>query len=212
MDWQRVVVGIGNPGAEYEDTRHNVGFVVLDRVAEARDLSFHRLERRGPDGARAFGGRVKAKVAAGRGAQGVPFLLVKPQTYVNLSGDAVGPLLRAASLGPQALFVVVDDLHLPLGRIRVRPAGSSGGHNGLRSIEQALGTNEYPRLRLGIGKPGTSEVTDHVLGSFAPDERELFRAVVKVAADAVAAWLDGASIAELMDRCNGPGSVDEENL
>lgn len=212
MDWQRVVVGIGNPGADYEDTRHNVGFLVLDRVAERRGLVFQRLDRRSADGARAFRGRVKAKVASGRSAHDETFLLVKPWSYVNLSGDVVGPILRAASLGPQSLFVVVDDLNLPLGRMRIRPAGSSGGHNGLRSIEQALGTTGYPRLRLGIGKPDSSTVVDHVLGPFTPSEREVFGSVLKGATAAVEAWLDGAPIHDLMDRYNGPGSVDEEKL
>lgn len=212
MNWQRVVVGIGNPGADYEDTRHNAGFLVLDEVAEQRGLVFERIDRRGTDGARTFGGRVKAKVVSGRNARDEVFLLVKPWSFVNLSGEVVGPILRAASLGPQSLFVVVDDLNLPLGRIRIRPAGSSGGHNGLRSIEQALGTSEYPRLRLGIGKPDSSTVVDHVLGPFTPSEREVFGSVLKGAAAAVDAWLDGVPIHDLMDRYNGLGSVDEEKL
>ncbi len=193
MDYRRVVLGIGNPGPEYQDTRHNAGFLVLDRVAERAGVTFHRLERRGPDGARRFGGKVKAHVAllpgspAGTGGERVgDVLLVKPLTYVNLSGDVAGPLLRAAGLGPESLFVVVDDLNLPLGRIRVRPAGSSGGHNGLESIEHALCTREYPRLRLGIGQPdaGDPRVTastpsrdtvDFVLARFLHEEREVLR-------------------------------------
>ncbi|MFO1050704.1 MAG: aminoacyl-tRNA hydrolase [Planctomycetota bacterium] len=181
MDYRKVVLGIGNPGPEYEDTRHNAGFVVLDRVAARSGLTFRRLERRGPDGARSFSGKVKAVVALQEGGRGLgpdPVLLVKPLTYVNLSGDVAGPLLRAAGLTPESLFVVVDDLNLPLGRIRIRPSGSSGGHNGLKSIEQAmtalcgeiraggqiragggdsatrpLDPAAYPRLRLGIGQP-----------------------------------------------------------
>lgn len=211
MDWQRVLVGIGNPGSEYEDTRHNAGFMVLDLVAELRGLDFARLDRRA-FGAAGFSGRVKAKIATGCNAHGEPFVLVKPWSYVNLSGEVVGPILRAAELGPQSLFVVVDDLNLPLGRTRIRPSGSSGGHNGLRSIERALGSSDYPRLRLGIGKPDSSTVVDHVLGPFSPSEREVFGSVLKGAAAAVDSWLDGTQIQDLMDRYNGPGSVDEQKL
>lgn len=206
MGWKRVVLGIGNPGPEYEGTRHNAGFLVLDRVAARRGLTFHRLERKDPSGARVFGGKVKARVAEGLNPQGEPFLLVQPLTYVNLSGDVAGPVLRAVDLGPDSLFVVVDDLNLPLGRIRVRPSGSSGGHNGLASIEAALGTQAYPRLRLGIGAPQGSTVVDHVLAAFLPEEREVLGPVLERAADAVCAWLDGASLTIVMDRANGPGS------
>ncbi len=140
MVWKRIVLGIGNPDPHYEGTRHNAGFVVLDRLARRSDLAFQRLQRKTADGTKLFSGRVKAKVAVGLSRQGEPFLLVKPQTYVNLSGDVAGPLLRASGLGSESLFVVVDDLNLPLGRIRVRPSGSHGGHNGLRHIEEVLGS------------------------------------------------------------------------
>ena len=128
---------------------------------------------------------------------------MKPLTYVNLSGDVAAPLLRHCELGPESLFVVVDDLNLPLGRIRVRPAGSSGGHNGLRSIEQVLGTQEYPRLRLGIGQAADSTTVDHVLGSFLPEEQEVVLPALTRATNAVDAWLGGASVQSLMDRYNG---------
>lgn len=201
MAVQRIALGIGNPGPEYTETRHNIGFMVLDLVAARCGLTFQRLERREPDGTRRFGGRCKAQFAAG-GAGGGDWLLVKPLTYVNLSGDVAGPLLRAHALGPAALFVVVDDLSLPLGRIRVRPSGSSGGHNGLASIEAALGTREYPRLRLGIGEPRASSV-DHVLTRFLPEEREVLGRSLERAAAAVTDWLGGRSIPDLMDLHNG---------
>ena len=126
---------------------------------------------------------------------------------VNLTGDVAGALLRAFDLEPDSFFIVVDDLNLPLGRIRVRPAGSSGGHNGLRSIEQVLGTSEYPRLRLGIGQADASTTVEHVLGPFLPEEREEVDPVLGRAADAVLAWLEGTSLEDLMGRYNGPGSV-----
>ena len=198
---QRVVLGIGNPGPEYDGTRHNAGFIVVDRLAERLGLDFARLARR-TDGVRRFGGKVKAAIAEGR----EQFLLVKPSTYVNLSGDVAGPLLREHGLAPDALFVIVDDLNLPLGRIRIRPAGSSGGHNGLRSIEQALGSQDYPRLRLGIGSPAATTsrdaVVDWVLARFLPEEREVLGQAVDRAADAALEWLNGASVTSLMDRFN----------
>ena len=221
MDYSRVVLGIGNPGPDYEDTRHNAGFLVLDRLAERAGVTFRRLERRGPDGRRRFGGKVKAHVALLPGDpardDGEPVgdvLLVKPLTYVNLSGDVAGPLLRAAGLGPESLFVVVDDLNLPLGRIRVRPAGSSGGHNGLKSIEQTLCTSEYPRLRLGIGEPSEgdhnvsqsaalTDTVDFVLARFLPEERLVLRSVLDRCADILLEWRSGTSVNQLMGRHNG---------
>jgi PTH1 family peptidyl-tRNA hydrolase len=203
LDWQRVLLGIGNPGDDYHETRHNVGFMVLDQLADRLGLTFRRLERKSPAGTKLFGGRVKAQVAMGVRADGTQFLLVKPQTYVNLSGDVAGPLMRVADLGPDALFVIVDDLNLPLGRIRVRPAGSSGGHNGLRSIEQALATAAYPRLRLGIGESVETSVVAHVLAPFSAREREVLAPNLTRAVDAAQAWLEGETIEELMCRYNG---------
>lgn len=242
MDHDLVVLGIGNPGPEYHETRHNAGFMVLDHLAARTGVTFSRLERKAPDGAKRFSGKVKAHVAvldvpvpavdpAASGAPASPVggeaasrgfrrvLLVKPLTYVNLSGDVAGPLLRIAGLPPEALFVVVDDLNLPLGRIRVRPAGSSGGHNGLKSIEQALATPGYPRLRLGIGKlavaePGPSaargvsagmgdaDQVDFVLARFLPEEREVLPSVIERCADVVLEWARGAAVEDLMGRHN----------
>lgn len=222
MEYRRVVLGIGNPGSEYEDTRHNAGFVVLDRLAARAGVIFRRIERRAPDGTRNFGGKVKATVALVEGGRGLgqdPVLLAKPNTYVNLSGDVAGPLVRAAGLAPDSLFVVVDDLNLPLGRIRIRPSGSTGGHNGLKSIEQALCSDAYPRLRLGIGRlaerdlgvstrPVSSgsageDAADFVLARFLPEEREVLRSVVERCADVATQWCAGTSVETLMERHNG---------
>ncbi|MEM7201130.1 MAG: aminoacyl-tRNA hydrolase [Planctomycetota bacterium] len=204
-----MVVGIGNPGVEYEQTRHNVGFMVLDRLAARMGLHFARLDRR----ELGFSGKAKAQIAFGGRDGATPFVLVKPLTYVNLSGQAVGPFLRAHELPPESLFVVVDDLNLPLGRIRIRPAGRSGGHNGLQSIQDALTTAEYPRLRLGIGHASADQWADHVLGAFSEEEREVLGSVLERATDAVSEWLGGASLQSLMERHNGGGRVDlEEDL
>lgn len=212
MGWHRIVLGIGNPGPEYDQTRHNAGFMVLDLVAQRLGLAFERLERRADDGSHSFSGKVKARVAEGR-RKGRSFLLVKPQTYVNLSGDVAAPLLRHASLKPDSLFVIVDDLNLPLGRIRVRPTGSAGGHNGLKSIQERLGTDAYPRLRLGIGsvapkgdgpeglRPG--QWPDFVLAPFRPEEREVLGLVLGRAADCVQQWIDGVDLQTLMGTFNG---------
>ena len=215
MGWHRIVLGIGNPGPEYESTRHNVGFMVLDLLAQRVGLSFGRLERHADDGARVFSGKVKAQICEGR-RKGRSFLLVKPQTYVNLSGQVAGPRLRAAGRQPDSLFVIVDDLNLPLGRMRIRPSGSAGGHNGLTSIQQTLGTDGYPRLRLGIGPavladggtkgPRPADWPDYVLAPFLPEEREVLGRVLVRAADCVQEWLDGADLQTLMGTHNSSES------
>ena len=227
MGWHRIVLGIGNPGPEYEHTRHNAGFMVLDLLAQRLGLAFTRLERHSDDGSKKFGGKVKAHVCEGR-RKGREFLLTKPQTYVNLSGDVAGPLLRAAGRQPDALFVIVDDLNLPLGRMRIRPSGSAGGHNGLTSIQQTLGTDAFPRLRLGIGPavsgddkspagggsngPRSSQMhasnwPDYVLAPFLPEEREVLGRVLVRAADCLQEWLDGADLQTLMGTYNSDSGI-----
>jgi PTH1 family peptidyl-tRNA hydrolase len=224
MGWHRIVLGIGNPGPEYDKTRHNVGFMVLDLLAERLGLAFARLDRHADDGSRSFSGKVKARVCEGR-RKGRSFLLCKPQTYVNLSGEVAAPLLRHAGRQPDSLFVIVDDLNLPLGRMRIRPSGSAGGHNGLKSIQQLLGTDAFPRLRLGIGQPvGDSEGDppegkpgseglrpanwpDYVLAPFLPEEREVLGRVLARAADCISAWLDGQDLQALMGTYNSPAPL-----
>lgn len=219
MGWHRIVLGIGNPGPEYENTRHNVGFMVLDLVAQRLGLTFERLERRTDDGSRVFSGKVKARIAEGR-RKGRSFLLAKPLTYVNLSGDVAAPLMRQAGRTPESLFVVVDDLNLPLGRIKVRPSGSAGGHNGLKSIQHALGSDAFPRLRLGIGNPAVSDDgseglrsadwADFVLAPFLPEERAVLGRVMGRAAECIEAWLDGADLQTLMGAFNGDGDPSKD--
>jgi PTH1 family peptidyl-tRNA hydrolase len=200
MTTKRIALGIGNPGAEYAGTRHNVGFMVLDVLAKRLGLEWKRLERKDTAGTKLFSGKVKAMLTAGS-ARGEAFTLVKPLTYVNLSGDVAAPMLRHANLGPDALLVVVDDLNLPLGKLRLRASGSAGGHNGLRSIEASLMTEAYPRLRIGIGAPDGGFV-DHVLERFSPEEEKLLQPTLSRAADAVAGWLERTGLNRLMDVYN----------
>ncbi len=153
-----LIVGLGNPGREYADNRHNAGFQCIDRLAEAHGLSFTRRQAR-------------ARVARGE-VNGHRVLLVKPQTFMNASGEAVGQLARFYKIAPADVLVLYDDLDLPLGKIRLRPGGGSGGHRGMRSVIQHLGTEDFPRLRLGIGRPpGAMDAVDYVLSDFTADER-----------------------------------------
>jgi peptidyl-tRNA hydrolase, PTH1 family len=152
-----LIVGLGNPGGEYAHTRHNVGFVVIDELARK-----HRIKM----------GKAKHRALTGVGRiSGVQVVLAKPLTYMNLSGQAVAPLARAYGLKPERVLVVVDDMNLDLGRVRLKPKGSSGGQNGLKSIIATLHTEEFPRIRIGIGSVAKGGATGHVLSHFSPQER-----------------------------------------
>jgi PTH1 family peptidyl-tRNA hydrolase len=188
----KLVVGLGNPGREYDGTRHNIGFAALDRLAERLGCSFRSRSR--------FSAQVAEAGAGGAGK----VMLAKPQTFMNRSGSAVQALLVWLKIEPTQLLVVVDDADLPLGQIRLRASGGSGGHNGLRSIIEALGGNEeFARLRVGIGRtaPVGTDITGHVLGRFAPAEREVAEEAVATAVEAMECCLrDG--LAEGMNRFN----------
>jgi PTH1 family peptidyl-tRNA hydrolase len=187
----KLVVGLGNPGREYAGTRHNVGFEVVDRLAEKLGWvgqgDFDRLARRKFDGLMVDG--VVARTSAG----GEPerLVLLKPTTYMNLSGRAVQSAMGFYQLKPADLLVVLDDLALPCGKLRLRPGGSDGGHNGLRDIQRALATNQYPRLRMGIDAPPPPIAgKDYVLGRFSPDQRKLIDPAIDRAAGAIVTWVD----------------------
>jgi len=185
----KVVVGLGNPGTKYAGTRHNVGFAVADYLAAAPDC--------GP-----FRSKFQAGIAEWK-VGGETVLVVKPETFMNLSGRAVRPLLDFYKLTPADLLVVSDDFNLPLGKLRARAKGSHGGQNGLRNIQEQLGTDDYARLRVGVGQPGPGEAVDFVLSKFKPGERAAVEDAVAKAADAVLVWLrDG--IEACMNRANGP--------
>jgi PTH1 family peptidyl-tRNA hydrolase len=170
----KVVVGLGNPGRQYEETRHNVGWMVLDRLAERAGWTGHARAR---DAAASVYGRYR----------GLDLMLVKPTTYMNLSGVAVRKVLARQRAPLEDMLVVVDDFDLPLGKLRLREHGSAGTHNGLRSIVGELGSQEFARLRVGIGDPSTKAI-DHVLGRFTPAEKRTLELVIDAAADAVEDW------------------------
>ncbi|MFN8533008.1 MAG: aminoacyl-tRNA hydrolase [Dehalococcoidia bacterium] len=193
-----LVVGLGNPGKQYARHRHNVGFLVVEALAAKHGLRFSRKHG-------------KAEIADGTIA-GERVLLAKPQTFVNLSGDSVVVLKGFTQVDAAHCLVVCDDLDLPLGTVRIREQGGSGGHNGLKSIAQRLGTTQFPRIRIGIGRPLEEEhlgrdderVTAHVLGNFRADERVMIDdAIGRVVAAVEAAIVEGVQMA--MNRYNDPG-------
>lgn len=189
VEW-KVIVGLGNPGARYARSRHNVGFQCVDALAGAHGLTFSMEPR------------LHAQIAQGTIA-GAPVLLVKPMTYMNLSGKAVQAVLHYYRRTPADLLVVYDDLDLPLGRVRMRPAGGSGGHKGMHSIIQALGTEGFARLRIGIGRPSAGDPADYVLQDFTTDEAiEVARAIDR-ALEAIRLWLKG-NLDAAMNHVNRP--------
>lgn len=154
----KILVGLGNPGGQYETTRHNIGWMALDRLAHERGFSFKTDRRFRADIAETHVPETGEKVIA-----------VKPLTYMNLSGEAVGAVMRFYKAEPADVLVLYDDIALPLGMIRVRPGGSAGGHNGIKSLIQHLGTQEFPRVRVGVGAPVGGAI-GHVLGTFRKEE------------------------------------------
>ncbi|RKQ85631.1 aminoacyl-tRNA hydrolase [Brockia lithotrophica] len=183
----RLIVGLGNPGKAYEATRHNVGFWVIDALAGALRLR---------------GFRWRDAYVYEADVDGERRVFLKPLTYMNLSGKAVRAAAEAYKIPPGEVLVVLDDLALPLGRLRLRPRGSSGGHRGLASVLEALGTEEVPRLRVGIGSPPPGvDAADFVLSPFLPEEEETIAAAVEAARDAVLA-LFREPFAQVMTRVN----------
>ena len=195
-----LIVGLGNPGAEYARTRHNAGFLVVEQLA-ARWQAAWTYEKK-------FNARLASAPRHDRRA-----LLCEPQTYMNASGEAIGALASYYQVPPAQMLVVVDDADLPLGELRMRPGGSSGGHHGLESVERHLGTRDYARLRIGIGRQsGTREITGYVLGRFSSTEAALADKVLTVASDQAETWLD-AGVQKAMSQFNGAvgGSANEGN-
>ena len=171
----RIIVGLGNPGAQYANTPHSVGFEAVDRIAVAIGANWELKKS------------FNALMARGTFA-GLPVMLVKPQTYMNLSGEAVAPIVKYNNATAADLLVIQDDIDLPVGRIRVRKNGSCGGHNGIRNIIERLGTPEFARLKLGVGKD-RSNVIAHVLGKFDPASRKVMDRVVEESVKAAEAIL-----------------------
>jgi PTH1 family peptidyl-tRNA hydrolase len=190
----KLIVGLGNPGREYEHTRHNVGFQVAEEIARRHRVT---LKNHSKWKARA------AKIAdIGDGV-----IVAEPTTFMNLSGWAVREIAGFHKLSPLDMLVVVDDADLPLGRLRIRASGSAGGHNGLKSIIQELGTLEFPRLRVGVGRQ-EGELKNHVLGRFSDDERAQIDTAVKRAADAAELFAT-ESVLAAMNRYNAVPAADE---
>jgi len=191
----RLIVGLGNPGREYAHSRHNVGFWCLNRLARRHGIAFSSRGR-------------LAAVGEGELA-GQPVILAKPRTFVNLSGRAVSHLLQRYRLSPQQLLVVYDDLDLPLGRVRLRPSGSHGGHRGMRSIIEAIGSQDFPRIRIGIGRPEVAgeptweseAVVDYVLGPMTADERHILDEAAATAGEAILCLL-AEGVETAMNRYN----------
>lgn len=168
----KLVIGLGNPGPEYENTRHNAGYMVVDRMLAGLRPRLVCEERYNSILCRAsYGGRL--------------IHFAKPTTFMNRSGEAVRRISNVLNISPGGLLVIIDCLDLPLGRMRFRPSGGSGGHRGVESIVHALGTDDFPRLRVGIGRSGEHKVVDHVLSAWTVEERSLAESVLDAAADAV---------------------------
>ena len=186
-----IVVGLGNPGRNYAQTRHNLGFIVVDELVRRAGESSMRK-------------RFQSELIETHHSGG-KLVLVKPQTYMNRSGHAVREVLSWFRVPVEQVLIIVDDLDLPYGQLRMRSGGSAGGHNGLTSIFEQTGEKQIPRLRIGIGR-GPHQAKAHVLSHFAPDEQRQLRTIVEAAADAVELWLsDGITTA--MNQVNGRKSV-----
>ncbi|OUC12428.1 MAG: aminoacyl-tRNA hydrolase [Alkalinema sp. CACIAM 70d] len=167
----QLIVGLGNPGAKYENTRHNIGFTVLDELARSWQISLTEQKK--------FQGCFGEGMIAGRKVR-----LLKPSTYMNNSGQAIRSVVDWYKLDPEAVLVVYDDMDLPVGKLRMRLSGSAGGQNGMKSAIAHLGTQKFPRLRVGIGSKSQDAVS-HVLGSFAPGEKPIMQEVVRLSSAAI---------------------------
>ena len=191
----KLIVGLGNPGSEYRDTRHNVGFMVVDALVDRWQVDDQWREK--------FGAlQIKRSV----GEEQV--IIAKPMTFMNLSGQAVQGLVGFYKIEPADVFVVTDDVALPVGRLRARRDGGAGGHNGLKSIIQSLATQAFPRMRVGVGRgDNRRDLADHVLGRFAADERDTVSAAVLRAADATETFLSDG-IERVMNAFNAAEQTD----
>jgi PTH1 family peptidyl-tRNA hydrolase len=185
---RKMIVGLGNPGRQYRETRHNIGFMLVDDIATVQRIKV---------------GKLKNQAIIGEGSIGrVPVVLAKPQTSMNLSGSSVGPLARFFKIEPENILVVYDELDLPFGTLRLRGKGGAGGHNGMKSIIQHIG-NEFPRMRLGIGRPpGRMPPAAYVLQKFSKGEEAIRDEMLDAAVSAVETWLV-EGIEQAMSRHNG---------
>lgn len=183
-----ILAGLGNPGREYRETRHNIGFMVIDAFASRHGIKLIKVQN-------------KAIISTGQYSSH-KIILVKPQTYMNLSGQSVSALVRYYKIGYSDLIVVHDDVDLPFGTTRIRPGGGSAGQKGIASIIQQLGTQDFPRLRMGIGRPpGQMQASDYVLEPFQKAEREFLREFIDRAVDALECYIENG-LETAMNRYN----------
>ena len=188
-----LIIGLGNPGSSYEKTRHNVGFRAVRRFAERHGITLRKATR------------ISAEMGHGT-VEGASVGLVLPLTYMNSSGEAVRECVKAYKVPLKQVMVVVDDIAFPVGALRLKEGGSSGGHNGLKSIEEHLGTSEFPRLRLGIGSPEGQDLAEYVLGKFEKADEALLPQVFEKAADVLDCWIrEGIQLA--MTKANTKGVI-----
>ncbi|MFK4566167.1 aminoacyl-tRNA hydrolase [Enterococcus sp. UD-01] len=186
----KMIVGLGNPGSKYQTTKHNIGFITVDEIAHRYNATFNKSQFEA-DIAQFFIGTEK-------------IMLVKPLTFMNESGRSVGPLMTYYGITEAELIVIYDDLDLEVGKIRLRQKGSAGGHNGVKSLIAHLGTNVFPRIKIGIGRPmGKQTVIQHVLSTFPKDSHEAMLIAVKNAADAAIYACEGHSFVDTMNQFNG---------
>lgn len=186
----KCIVGLGNIGKKYEDTRHNVGFMVVDEFLNKHNIALDKQKFKG-----------NYTIAT---INGEKVLIIEPMTYMNLSGEAVRPLMDYYKVDIDDLVVLYDDLDMPQGRIRIRQKGSAGGQNGMRSIIQHLGTQEFKRIRLGIGRPeGRKPVVDYVLQKFSPDEMITMQKVIDHTIEALETFVGGEKFENVMNQYNG---------
>ncbi len=193
----KLIVGLGNPGREYRETRHNVGFLVVEEIARRHGIGW------------AAGPSQIAETLVGKKFGAEPLMLAKPLTFMNLSGDVVAGLARYFDIAPDDLFIVVDEAALPFGKLRARARGSAGGHNGLKSVIERLGTTDFPRLRLGVGRgDGRRDLADHVLAKFERGEQAELEALITRAADAAEMFAE-EGISKVMNVYNPDAPVSD---
>ena len=192
----KVIIGLGNPGLKYAGSRHNMGFAVIEELAERHGIRVNTVRQKGMCGSGII--------------EGEKVLLVKPQTFMNNSGECARPVVDYYHLPLEDVLIVYDDIALPVGQIRVRAKGSAGGHNGMKSLIQHLGSGDFPRVRLGVGaKPPQMDLADYVLGHFPKDELPVIREAVRTGADAAEMWL-AEGIDRTMNRFNTAAKKKEE--
>ncbi len=193
-----LIVGLGNPGKTYKHTRHNIGFEAVDRLAQKHGLEFKKQLK------------FKGELAEGKIGED-PVILMKPLTFMNLSGEAVALLMRYFSIDLSRLLILADDVALSLGQLRIRINSGSGGHNGLKSVEECLQTNRYPRLRIGVGDREHGDLADHVLGRFSKEEETLVPSVLDRVVQAVEIWLDKGLTSAMNFANSSTPSIGEKN-